>query len=73
MHQGDRRDVSRADFTWCMTAIDWGWSVEATAARLMEESEKAHENGEGYAKITAGNAAAAVKRRPGIKPVATPR
>ena len=48
VHQGDRRDVSRADFTWCMTAIDWGWSVQATAARLMEESEKARENGDGY-------------------------
>ena len=31
-------------------------SVEATAVRLMEESETAHENGEGYAKITAENA-----------------
>ena len=25
VHQGDRPDVSKADFTWCMVAIDWGW------------------------------------------------
>jgi hypothetical protein len=44
-HSGDNPDVSRADFTWALTAIDWGWSVEETAARLMEESPKARENG----------------------------
>jgi hypothetical protein len=55
-------DISRADFVWCMTAIDWGWSVDETAARLSEESVKARENGEGYAARTASNAAAAVKR-----------
>ena len=38
-------DISRADFVWCMTALDWGWSAEQTAARLMEESRKAQENG----------------------------
>jgi len=63
VHQGDRPDISRADFTFCMTAIDWGWSVEATARRLMEESTKAQENGERYALMTARNAAAAVERR----------
>ena len=42
-------DISRADFTWCMTAVDWGWSIEATAAQLMEESSKARENGERHA------------------------
>ena len=57
--------ISRADFTWCMTAIDWGWSIEATAARLMEESAKAQENGEHYALTAAQNAAAAVARRSG--------
>jgi hypothetical protein len=62
-HGADRPDISRADFTWCMTAIDWGWSVEAVAARLMIESAKAQENGEGYAQLTATNAAAAVRRR----------
>jgi hypothetical protein len=56
-------DISRADFTWCMTALDWGWSIEATAAQLMEESSKARENGERYALLTAQNAAAAVGRR----------
>jgi hypothetical protein len=40
--QGDRtgRDRTRADFTWCMRAIDWGWGVEETAERLMELSAK---------------------------------
>lgn len=68
-HGQDRPDISRADFTWCMTAIDWGWSVEDVAARLAEESEKARENGERYALETARNAAAAVQRRMGPSPV----
>jgi len=55
-------DVSRADFAWCMTALDWGWSSEETAARLMDLSAKAQENGERYAIVTAQNAAAAVER-----------
>jgi hypothetical protein len=46
---GGRADISRADFTWCLIAIDWGWSVEDTAAQLMEESSKALENGQHYA------------------------
>lgn len=62
-HNSDQKDVSRADFTWCMTAIDWGWTVEDTAARLLEESSKAQENGPAYALLTAQNAAAAVERR----------
>jgi hypothetical protein len=52
-----------ADFTWCMIAIDWGWNIEETAARLMEESSKARENGRHYALETARNAAVAVDRR----------
>lgn len=36
-------DRSNADYVWCMTAVDWGWSVDATAARLCEISEKAQE------------------------------
>jgi hypothetical protein len=56
-------DISRADFTWCMTAVGWGHSIEATAAQLMEESAKARENGERYALLTAQNAAAAVERK----------
>ena len=62
-HGGDHPDVSRADFTWCMTALDWGHSVEDVAGRLMEESAKARENGQAYALLTATNAAAAVQRR----------
>ena len=45
-------DISRADFTWCMTAISWGRGIEETAARLIEESAKAGENGEAYALLT---------------------
>jgi hypothetical protein len=58
-----RPDVSRADFTWCMIAIDWGWSIEQTAARLIDESAKARENGERYAQRTAQRAGAAVNNR----------
>lgn len=72
VHQGDRPDVSRADFAWCMIAIDWGWSLEATAARLLEVSSKAKENGEGYARLTAKNAAAAVERRAASGPAKRP-
>ena len=63
-HGEDRPDISRADFTWCRTAIEWGWSREDTARRLMELSEKAKENGERYAVLTATNAAASVQRQP---------
>jgi hypothetical protein len=42
-----------------MTAIDRGWSIEATAERLMQEGTKAQGNGEKYAFTTARNAAAA--------------
>ena len=48
-----------------MIAIEWGWSVTATVARLMQESRKAQENGERYALRTTQNAAAAVARRRG--------
>jgi hypothetical protein len=67
-HRADRPDVSRADFTWCMTAIDWGFGIEDTAAQLMQESGKAKENGRDYAIETARNAAAAVQRRRGVAP-----
>lgn len=63
--EGGRPDISRADFTWCLLAIDWGWGVEETAARLLQESAKARENGEPYALRTARNAAAAVERQRG--------
>ena len=42
----DRPDISRADFTFCLLAINWGWGVEETATRLLQESGKAQENGE---------------------------
>jgi hypothetical protein len=46
-------------------AQDWGFSIEETASRLIQESNKAKENGEAYARRTAENAAAALARRPG--------
>jgi len=46
-----------------MTALDWGFSIEETANKLMELSSKARENGERYAGLTASNAAAAVERK----------
>jgi hypothetical protein len=59
-------DRSLADFTWCMTAVDWGWSIEETARKLPEVSEKARERVQltdvGYPLITAQNAAAEVER-----------
>jgi RepB DNA-primase from phage plasmid len=64
--QGNGPDRSMADFSWCMTAVDWGWSIEETARKLPEVSEKARDRlrlkDEGYALITAQNAAAAVAR-----------
>ncbi len=55
-----------ADFAWCMTAIDWGWSIEGTAAKLLEVSERARERvrlkDEGYVSVTVDNAAAAVAK-----------
>lgn len=62
IHRGHRPDISRADFTWCRTAIDWGWSIEETACRLMELSSKAKEDGKRYALQTAKGAAESVER-----------
>jgi len=64
-HHSQRPDVSRADFTFCLLAMDWGWSVEETGERLLEKSRKARENGEGYARRTAQRAAEALDRRSG--------
>jgi len=58
-------DISRADFMWCLMAAQRGHRIEEIAARLMEESSKAKDNGENYARITAENAAAAVARNHG--------
>jgi hypothetical protein len=57
--------MSKADFVWCMTALDRGKSVEDTAARLLELSSKAKENGQNYALLTAQNALKAIQRRTG--------
>jgi hypothetical protein len=54
-------DRCKADFTFCLLAIDWGWSVEETADRLMQESGKAPENGVSYAQPTARAAARVVE------------
>ena len=61
--EGGRPDISRADFTFCLLAIDWGWSIEETATRLMQVSRKAEENGVAYAERTAQRAATAIERR----------
>jgi hypothetical protein len=62
-HSQTGPDISRADYFWSLLAAQRGWDVDAIAARLMEVSTKARENGESYALITAQNAAAAVSRR----------
>jgi DNA primase RepB-like protein len=61
--EGHGPDTSRADIVRCMTAITWGFGIEETAARLIEESSKAKANGRAYADLTARNAALAVERR----------
>jgi RepB DNA-primase from phage plasmid len=62
-HHSDRPDVSRADFTFCLLAIDWGWSLADTCLRLLEKSRKARENGQAYARLTVQRAAEAIDRR----------
>jgi hypothetical protein len=65
--EGAGPDRSLADFVWCMMAAQRGWCIEDTAAKLLEVSAKAQERArlrdEGYALITAQNAAAAAQRR----------
>jgi hypothetical protein len=60
------RDLSQADFVWSMGAIDRGWSVDETAAKLEEVSEKAKEatkrGDRGYTRLTAWKASLAVAR-----------
>ena len=63
--EGNGLDTSRADFTWCMIAIDWGWSIGETAQQLLLErnsSTKRQRDGERYAMMTAQRAAEAVAR-----------
>ena len=76
-HNGDGRDRSLADFMWCKWALERGWSVDETADRLLEVSEKAakqaREGDEGYARVTAWNAARAVEKdRLRGKPMGSP-
>jgi hypothetical protein len=59
-HKGP--DRSMADFTWCMTAIDWGFGIEATAERLLQESARARDKGRDYALLTARNARREVEK-----------
>jgi hypothetical protein len=47
---------------WCLMASRRGHCVEDIAARLMELSSKAQENGEQYARITAEKATAAAEQ-----------
>jgi hypothetical protein len=66
--EGSGPDRSMADFFWCLRAAQRGWSIEETADKLLEVSARAQDrarfNDEGYALITAQNAAAAVERNP---------
>jgi len=59
-------DRSLADFMWCKWAVERGWSIDEIGAKLPEVSEKAQERvrrgDEGYAILTARNAATAVGR-----------
>jgi hypothetical protein len=67
------QDRSMADFMWSKWAIERGWSIKETAEKLVEVSAKAQENArrgdEGYAEVTARNAADAVEKRHGPKPI----
>jgi hypothetical protein len=62
-HGKSSPDISRADFFWCLMAAQRGWGEEEIAARLMELSGKARENGEAYARLTAQNATSACTRQ----------
>jgi len=62
-HGEDKPDISRADFFWAMMSAQRGPSIEEIAARLMEVSSKAQENGPRYAQLTAENAMAANERQ----------
>jgi RepB DNA-primase from phage plasmid len=79
---GSGPDRSLADFMFCKWAAERGWSIEDTAAKLAEVSEKAQEgirlkNDKGYPLLTARNANAAVERersrRQSLKSTAHPR
>jgi hypothetical protein len=64
--EGPGPDRSMADFFWCMVAAQRGWAPDETANKLLQVSSKAQERArlldQGYALITAENAAAAAER-----------
>jgi hypothetical protein len=63
LNRGRKR--SSADFTFCCIAIDlFKRTPEETAAKLLEVSTKARENGEAYALDQAMSAAAKVAVNP---------
>jgi hypothetical protein len=62
-HGENRPDISRADFFYAMLCAQRNFSIEGIAARLMELSSKAKENGQHYAQLTAENAMAATERQ----------
>jgi RepB DNA-primase from phage plasmid len=63
---GNGPSRSHADSFFCKLAAQSGWSIEETEQKLLEVSEKARERvrcgDEGYAHITAVNAAAAARQ-----------
>jgi hypothetical protein len=61
-NDGKGPDTSRADFTWCMLAADWGWPVDAIAGRLLYESDDAKKKGQRYADQTAENGTIAAQK-----------
>jgi hypothetical protein len=63
---GSGPDRSRADFWWCYLALQRGWSVEDTEAKLTDVSESARERvragDSGYVHVTVSNAASWLER-----------
>ena len=55
-------DISRADFTWCRMAYQWGRSIEDIAAQLTDLSAAAKKDGPNYVSRTVTRAAASVDR-----------
>ena len=48
---GNGPDRSKADYDWCMTAIDWGWSIEDTAAKLDRKSTRLNSSHESTSRM----------------------
>jgi hypothetical protein len=67
--EGNGPSLSHADFFWRKMAAQRGWSIEETAQKLLEVSEKAQERArcrdEGYTLVTAQNAAARLQHEAG--------